>query len=316
MSDSPLSPSPYEVLGVPASVTHDELRRAYRRLLRETHPDTGGTASRFQAVQLAWELIGDPEDRARYDRGEAGYSADVADGGSGGTGFSATFHATRSQSRGATVRARSYGHPGGQARERYLTLMREWVGRGTELDDPYDSALVRSAPREIRLLLAVALAEEATARAVTGLGIGFTIWNDVAVHPRSDAKLDHVVLGPAGLFAIRSADWGGEVKLAKGDIVGPTVDRDEEPFHDLLRDAKTFSRQVGVRFTSLIVVVPDDALAVPYDRIERGRLAGSLLVRRSLLPQVLRNGANDAGRESVDRAFELRTRLQESIRFV
>ncbi|GAA1445269.1 J domain-containing protein [Leifsonia poae] len=316
MSDSPLSPSPYEVLGVSATVPHEELRRAYRRLLRATHPDTGGSAARFQEVQRAWELIGDPEDRARYDRGESGYDADVADGGDGSTGFSATFHPTRSQARGSSVRARSYGHPGGRARERYLALMREWVGRGTELDDPYEPSLVRSAPREIRQLLAEALAEEATARAVTSLGMGFTIWSDVAVHPRSEAKLDHVVLGPAGLFAIRSADWGGEVKLAKGDVVGAGIDREEEPFHALLRDAKTFSRQVGVKFTGLIIVVPDDALAVPYDRIERGRLAGSLLVRRSLLPLVLRNGANAAGRESVDRAFELRSRLQESIRFV
>ncbi|HEY8281894.1 MAG TPA: DnaJ domain-containing protein, partial [Leifsonia sp.] len=59
MSDSPASATPYEVLGVSPSVTHEELRRAYRRLLRETHPDTGGTAARFQAVQAAWELIGD-----------------------------------------------------------------------------------------------------------------------------------------------------------------------------------------------------------------------------------------------------------------
>ncbi|MFF1573057.1 J domain-containing protein [Leifsonia sp. NPDC058292] len=316
MSDSPLSPSPYEVLGVASTVSQDELRRAYRRLLRQTHPDTGGTAARFQAVQLAWEQIGDPNDRARFDRGEGAYSAGVADGGETGSGFSATFHPTRSQSRGSTVRARSYGHPGGRARERFLTLMREWVGRGADLDDPYEPSLVRSAPREIRMLLAAALAEEATARAVSGLGIGFTIWNDVSVHPRSDAKLDHVVLGPAGVFAIRSADWGGEVKLAKGDIVGATVDPDEEPFHDLLRDAKTFSRQVGVKFTGLIIVVPDEALAVAYDRIERGRLSGALLVRRSVLPQVLCNGASAAGRESVDRAFELRTRLIESIRFV
>jgi molecular chaperone DnaJ len=316
MSDSPLSPTPYEVLGVSASVSHAELRRAYRRLLRQTHPDTGGTAARFLAVQRAWELVGDPEDRARYDRGENGFGSGMTDGGSGSTGFSATVHPTRSQARGATVRARSYGHPGGQARERYLSLIREWVGRGTELDDPYEPSLVRSAPREIRHLLAVALAEEATARAVAGLGMGFTIWNDVSVHPRSGAKLDHVVLGPAGLFAIRSADWGGEVKLSKGDVVGESIDRDDEPFHDLLRDSKTFSRQVGVRFTGLLIVVPDDALAVPYDRIERGRLAGALLVRRSLLPLVLRNGAEAAGRESVDRAFELRSRLQESIRFV
>lgn len=316
MSDSPAAPTPYEVLGVRSTATQEELRRAYRRLARQTHPDTGGTAAAFQAVQEAWELVGDPDDRARYDRGET-VTVDAMAGGYDGTGggFSATFHSTRS-TRGATVRARSYGHPGGRARERYLTLVREWVGRGTELDDPYDAALVRSAPREIRGLLAEALAEEATARAVSGLGIGFTIWNDVAVHPSSDAKIDHIVLGPAGLFALRSADWGAEVKLAKGELVGPGIADDEEPFHDLHRAAKSFGRQAGVRFTTLIVVVPDDALAVPFDVIQRGRLAGSLVVRRSLLPSILRDGANAAGRESVDRAFELRTRLQEAVRFV
>lgn len=315
MSDSPAAPSPYEVLGVNATVSQEELRRAYRRLARETHPDTGGTAVAFQAVQSAWELVGDPESRARYDRGESLVVGAVS-GESAAGGFSATVHPTRTAGHGATVRARSYGHPGGAARERYLTLMREWMGRGTDERDPYDPALVRSAPREIRQLLAVALAEEATARAVSGLGIGFTIWNDVAVHPSSDAKLDHIVLGPAGLFAIRSADWGSEVKLAKGEVVGPGISRDEEPFHDLHRAAKSFGRQAGVRFTGLIVVVPDEALAVPFDVVKRGRLGGALLVRRSLLPKILRDGANAAGRESVDRAFELRPRLQEAVRFV
>jgi curved DNA-binding protein CbpA len=316
MSDSPASPTPYEVLGVRPDATHDELRRAYRRLLRETHPDTGGTAAAFQAVQEAWELIGDPEDRARYDRGES-IAVDAVAGDSASGGFSATFHSTaRSSSRGATVRARSYGHPGGRARERFLGLMREWMGRGTDDRDPYDPALVRSAPREIRRLLAEALAEEATARAVAGLGIGFTIWNDVAVHPSSDAKLDHIVLGPAGLFAVRSADWGGQVKLAKGELTGADIAPGEEPFHELYRAAKSFGRQAGVRFTGHIVVVPDADLEVPFDVVRRGRLAGSTVVRRSLLPRMLRDGANAAGRESVDRAFELRTRLQEAVRFV
>ncbi|TDP99685.1 MULTISPECIES: nuclease-related domain-containing protein [unclassified Leifsonia] len=315
MSDSPAAPSPYEVLGVRPDVSHDDLRRAYRRLLRETHPDTGGTAAAFQAVQQAWELIGDPEDRARYDRGES-ITVDAVAGDSAGGGFSATFHTSRGTSRGATVRARSYGHPGGRSRERFLSLMREWMGRGTDDRDPYDPALVRSAPREIRQLLAVALAEEATARAVSGLGIGFTIWNDVAVHPSTDAKIDHIVLGPAGLFAIRSADWGAPVKLAKGEVVGEGIGPDEEPFHDLYHAAKSFGRQAGVRFTGYIVVVPDDDLDVPFDVVRRGRLSGSMLVRRSLLPRLLRDGANAAGRESVDRAFELRTRLQEAVRFV
>ena len=152
MTDSPAAPSPYEVLGVSATVSQEELRRAYRRLARATHPDTGGTAAAFQAVQTAWELVGDPEDRARYDRGES-LVVDAVSGESGGGGFSATVHPTRGSSRGATVRARSYGHPGGRARERFLTLMREWMGRGSDAD-PYDPALVRSAPREIRMLLA------------------------------------------------------------------------------------------------------------------------------------------------------------------
>src|SRR6478609_188015 len=104
MSDSPAAPSPYEVLGVRRDASHDELRRAYRRLLRETHPDTGGTAAAFQAVQQAWELVGDPEDRARYDRGESAGVDDVL-GESAGGGFSATLHATHGSSRGATVRA-------------------------------------------------------------------------------------------------------------------------------------------------------------------------------------------------------------------
>jgi hypothetical protein len=260
MSESPASPTPYEVLGVSASASHDELRRAYRRLLRETHPDTGGSAVRFTEVQRAWELVGDPTDRAAFDRGESvPDNVGAASGGSAGHGFSATF--TAPSPRGTAVRARTYGHPGGQAREHYLRLMREWVGRGQQLPHPNHPGLVRSAPREIRGLLAKALAEEATARAVAGLGIGFTVWNDVAVHPKSNSKLDHVVLGPAGLFAVRSEDWGSEVKLSKGDIVGAGIADDEEPFHELQRDAKTFSRYVGVRFTGLIIVVPDSALA-------------------------------------------------------
>jgi hypothetical protein len=48
--------------------------------------------------------------------------------------------------------------------------------------------------------------------------------------------------------------------------------------------------------------------------VERGRLAGSVVVRRSLLPQLLRNGAGSPDRTSIDRAFELRPRLHSGIR--
>ncbi|MCS5719931.1 DnaJ domain-containing protein [Herbiconiux sp. CPCC 205763] len=328
MSDSPAARTPYEVLGVDPSIGEDELRRAYRRLLRQTHPDTGGDAARFVQVQHAWERVGTPEDRAAYDRGQGartmapeGYGAQAHTAGASGSastpgaGFQSGFRTGRAQS--SSVRARSYGHPGGQEREQYLSLLREWVGRGVTITDPYDSALVRSAPREIRGWLAKAIAEESTAGIVGTLGIGFTIWNNVLTGRRIDGvpeTIDHVVLGPAGLFAIQSEDWGGEVTLHKGEIVGDGVHPDDEPLRELSRGARSLGRSLGVKFTGLVVVVPDDSLAEPMRVVERGRLAGAVVVRRSLLPQLLRNGVGTTDRASIDRAFELRTRLQSGIR--
>jgi curved DNA-binding protein CbpA len=67
--DSPLSASAYEVLGVAPDATDDDLRKAYRLRLRQTHPDTGGDAAQFVQVQRAWELVGTEAARAAYDRG-------------------------------------------------------------------------------------------------------------------------------------------------------------------------------------------------------------------------------------------------------
>jgi hypothetical protein len=335
VSDSPLARSPYEVLGVDPGAAHDDLKKAYRRLLRQTHPDTGGDAGRFVAVQRAWELVGTPEDRAAYDRGSVhGSSSGSHEAGASGSastpggGFGpATGGRASGRPSGSSVKARSYGHPGGQERELYLTLLREWVGRGVTVPDPYDPALVRSAPREIRGWLAKAIAEESTAGLVATLGIGYTIWNNVLSGRTLNGvpeTIDHVVLGPSGLYAIQSEDWGGEVRLKKDEIVGETVHPDDEPLHELHRAAKSLGRALGVKFTALVVVVPDAALAESAEVVDRGRLAGSVVVRRSLLPQLLRNGVPGGGgrggwtggadRTSIDRVFELRTRLQNGIR--
>jgi hypothetical protein len=315
MPESPLSATPYEVLGVAATAGAEELKRAYRRRLRETHPDSGGTAAEFHAVQLAWERVGTLESRVRYDRGHA--SSSTASGRTAHEEPSAAWAtpAARPHRQDTRPHARSYGHPGGWRREHFLMLMREWVGRGVPIPDPYDPALVRTAPREIRHALADALAEEASARALATLGIGYTVWHDVAVgREGSDEKIDHVVLGPTGLFAVQSEDWGSKVAIRRADVIGDGVDG--EPLHTLATRARGLGRATRVRFSVALVVVPDDAFDESFSVTGKSRGIPLVLAQQSYLPQLMRTGIPDGARPDGTELFEVRTRLQNGIRFV
>jgi DnaJ-class molecular chaperone len=95
---------PYEVLGVKKTASEDELRKAFRKLAKQHHPDLNPgkkeSETRFKEVNAAYDLLSDKEKRARYDRGEidaAGaerpqqrYYRDYAEGAEGGKyhGFS------------------------------------------------------------------------------------------------------------------------------------------------------------------------------------------------------------------------------------
>lgn len=306
--DSPLARSPYDILGVPASASQDELRRAYRLKLRETHPDTGGAAAHFHAVQHAWELVGTPEARAAYDRG----GARVIDGER--TTWAPAAPPKRPDSR---PQARAYGHPGGWYRERYLELLHEWMGRGVSVPDPYDPALLRSAPREVRHLLAAAVAEEDTARALATLGIGFTVWHDVrtAAGGVEHGKIDHIVLGPTGLWAMLSEDWGEPVKTKRGELIGPALEPGERPVHELSVRARAFARSARVRFSGLVIVVPDGASPEGVMSLGSVRGAQALLVQRPRLVDLVRNGIPGVGIGGTD-LFEVRTRVAGAVDFI
>jgi curved DNA-binding protein CbpA len=58
----------YNRLGVSRQADQDMLRRAYRRLAQTHHPDKGGDVEEFQRIQEAYDVLSDPEKRARYDQ--------------------------------------------------------------------------------------------------------------------------------------------------------------------------------------------------------------------------------------------------------
>jgi DnaJ-class molecular chaperone len=69
-----MSDDPYKVLGVAKTATQDEIKKAYRKLAKklhpDLHPDDAGKKAEFQAVSAAYDILGDPEKRRRFDAGE------------------------------------------------------------------------------------------------------------------------------------------------------------------------------------------------------------------------------------------------------
>ena len=58
----------YSIFGVSQNANKNELKAAYRRLVKKHHPDTGGDKNKFLEIQLAWETLNDPIKKEKYDR--------------------------------------------------------------------------------------------------------------------------------------------------------------------------------------------------------------------------------------------------------
>ena len=69
-----MNDDPYAALGLTKTATAEEIKKAYRKIARASHPDLNPNdpkaEARFKAASAAFDLLKDPETRARFDRGE------------------------------------------------------------------------------------------------------------------------------------------------------------------------------------------------------------------------------------------------------
>lgn len=75
----------YDLLGVSKSASADEIKTAFRKKAHEHHPDKGGDAEKFKELNEAYQVLGNPEKRQRYD--QFGSAAFNGGGGNGAGGF-------------------------------------------------------------------------------------------------------------------------------------------------------------------------------------------------------------------------------------
>jgi len=75
----------YDLLGVPKSASDEDIKKAFRKLAHQHHPDKpGGDAEKFKKINEAYQVLSDPEKRKRYDQYGAGF--EQMGGGPGGFG--------------------------------------------------------------------------------------------------------------------------------------------------------------------------------------------------------------------------------------
>jgi len=108
----------YSTLGVNKDASPDDIKRAYRKLASQHHPDKGGDKAAFQKVQQAYETLSDPNKRQQYDNPQPqGFQFDFGGGNPQGFDFSNIFEMF-----GARF---NHGHP--QQPRQHQTRMSLWI---------------------------------------------------------------------------------------------------------------------------------------------------------------------------------------------
>jgi curved DNA-binding protein CbpA len=143
-------PDPYKVLQVDPEAEEEVIAAAYRRLARKYHPDTATGAEavgRMEAINAAWEILGDPKRRAAHDRQRAIQAAMARSTGAGGPDRTGAGHSPRGaagapSSPPTAARPASAARPGTPPRApQPETVSRDWSSGRSSVGGGYDASM-------------------------------------------------------------------------------------------------------------------------------------------------------------------------------
>ena len=106
----------YQTLGVDRDATPDQVKRAYRKLASQHHPDKGGDKNKFQEIEEAYRTLSDPQKRAQHDNPGFGGAQHGGFGSQGPFDFESIFN----------IFGTRFQHPG-QPRQRQQARMSLWI---------------------------------------------------------------------------------------------------------------------------------------------------------------------------------------------
>jgi curved DNA-binding protein CbpA len=203
---------------VPTNATDRQIKAAYRRAARATHPDHGGDPARFRQVTLAYEVLSDPQARMQYDRsyGSAGRAPERSQP---EPGFTVRPRQPGERAAAPAVYVPSYDSPEASAAVP-LTVARQQIHGVPRKRGIFGAAarLQREA-RTVALLAQQILGGMPSARLVNGLH-----------SPGSHGYIDHALLAGYRLALIDSMllpkgvfRWDGQTLHRNGRVVDPPL---------------------------------------------------------------------------------------------
>jgi DnaJ-class molecular chaperone len=226
---------PYEALGVKPDASADEIKKAYRRLAKKYHPDsTGGDKAkedRFKEVSTAYDILGDPEKRAKYDamkrQGFPGMGGGAGGEAGGGIPFDLSDLFAQMFGGGVGGGARGGGGGGGGPRVQYRVystpggpgggIRGDFFGpgsgfEGTPFGSPFDFAGEEEPRRRPREPERPAEKKVRLSDGTTATQKGHDVYSDVRL------AIDQAVLGTVA--SVATLDGRASVKIPPGTSSG------------------------------------------------------------------------------------------------